>query len=71
MATYDFTCGSSRCGEAFEERLPMDERDTACVRCPKCNSAAIRREVPLKAPACVVMKKQETSDRQIPDRILP
>ncbi len=54
MALYDFICGSSKCGETFEERLPMDERDTACVRCPKCNSEAKRRVVPLKAPACVI-----------------
>ncbi len=74
MATYDFRCQSSQCpreGEPFEARLPMDERDTACVRCPNCNSESRRLVVPLKAPAVVMMKKQETSDRQIPDRLLP
>ncbi len=56
MATYDFTCGSSQCGEVFEARLPMDDRDSACVRCPTCGSESRRRVVPLKAPACVITK---------------
>ncbi len=74
MPTYDFKCLSSKCpreGEPFEARLLMAERDAACVRCPTCNSQSRRLEVPLKAPAVVMMKKQETSDRQIPERLLP
>lgn len=54
---YDFSCGSDRCsrdGELFEVRLPMDERDTACVRCPTCNSLARRQVIASKAPACVM-----------------
>lgn len=74
MPRYDFRCQSSKCpreGEPFEARLTIADRDAACIRCPTCNSEARRLEVPLKAPMCVIMKKQETSDRQIPERMLP
>ncbi len=72
--TYDFNCLSSECpreGEPFEDRLPIADRDLACVRCPDCGSESRRLVVPLKAPACVIMKKQETSNKQIPERLLP
>ena len=72
--TYDFHCLSSKCpreGEAFEENIPIADRDTACVRCPVCGSNARRQVVPSKAPMCVILKKQETSDRQIAERVLP
>ncbi len=74
MPTYDFRCQSSKCpreGEPFEDQLPIAERDSACIRCPTCGSESRRLVVPLKAPACVMMKKQETSDKYIPDRLLP
>ena len=72
--TYDFHCRSSQCpreGEAFEENVSIASRDLACVRCPDCGSEARRQVVPSKAPTCIIMKKQETSDRQIPERLLP
>ena len=74
MPTYDFRCQTSRCprqGEPFEARLPMAERDTACVRCPTCGSEARRLVVPTHAPMVVMMKRLETSDKQIPERMLP
>lgn len=74
MATYDFRCQSSQCsrdGEPFEKRLLMAERDSACVRCPTCGSEARRLEVPTKAPTCVMMKRLETSEKFIPERLLP
>lgn len=71
MANYDFQCGSSQCNSVFEVQLPMDERDSQCIRCPDCGSEAQRQVVPSKPPACIVLKKQETSDRQIPERRLP
>lgn len=54
MPIYEFQCGSSQCGEPFEARLSIADRDTACVRCPKCNSEARRRVVPSKAPTAVI-----------------
>jgi hypothetical protein len=51
--------------------LSIADRDLACVHCPDCGTEARRLVVPTKAPMCVVMKKQETSDRQIPERMLP
>ena len=74
MATYEFKCGSSRCprdGDLFDARLPMAERDTACVRCPTCNSQARRQVVPSSAPMVVMMRTGETRDKQIPERMLP
>lgn len=74
MATYEFKCGSSRCprdGERFDVRLAMAERDTACVRCPTCNSEARRQVVPSAPPMVVMMKTGETRSKQIPDRMLP
>lgn len=74
MPTYDFRCQASRCprkGEPFEKRLPMADRDAACIRCPTCGSEARRMVVPTKAPMCVMMKKLETSNTQIPERMLP
>ena len=74
MPIYDFHCQSNKCPrehEPFEARLSIVDRDLACVRCPDCGSEARRQVVPSKAPACVVMKKQETSSRQIPERLLP
>ncbi len=73
MAIYDFRCRSTLCprqGETFEARLPMAERDTACIRCPTCGSEARRLEVPTKAPACVMMRSLETGGK-VPDRLLP
>ena len=74
MPTYDFNCLNSKCpreGEAFEAYLSIADRDLGCVRCPDCGSEAQRQVVPSRAPACVILKKQELSDRQIPERILP
>ena len=74
MPIYDFNCLSSECprgGEAFEDNIPIADRDTACVRCPDCNSEARRQVVPSHAPSCVSMKRQELSERQIPGRLLP
>ncbi len=74
MPTYDFVCQSNTCDrehEPFEARLPIADRDLACVRCPNCGSESRRLVVPLKAPACVIMKGQETSNKQIPERLLP
>lgn len=74
MATYEFKCGSSLClrdGEVFDVLLPMYERDIACVRCPTCNSEAKRVVVPSSAPMVVMMKKGETRDKPIPERMLP
>ena len=74
MAKYDFHCLSSKCprkDEAFEVNLPMVDRDRVCVRCPDCGSEARRQVVPSKAPMCVIMKRQELSEKQIPTRILP
>lgn len=59
MPTYEFVCGSSRCprkGESFDVRLPIADRDAACVRCPNCNSEARRQVVPSKAPTCVITR---------------
>ena len=72
--TYDFHGRNSKCpreGEAFEANVPIADRDRACVRCPNCGSESRRQVVPSKAPTCVVMKKQETSNTQIPERLLP
>ena len=74
MATDEFKCPSSRClrdGELFDVRLPIAERDTACVRCPSCNSEARRQVVPSSAPMVVIMKTGETRDKPIPERMLP
>ncbi len=71
VANYDFRCGSSQCSAVFEVCLPMDDRDRACISCPDCGSEARRQVVPSRAPACIIMKKQETSDKQIPERLLP
>jgi len=74
MSIYEFKCSRKNCpskGERFDARLPMAERDTALVRCEKCGRKAKRIEVPTKAPMVVMMKKLETSDKQIPDRMLP
>ena len=49
----------------------MAERDSACVRCPSCNAEAKRLVVPTKAPMCVMMRRLETSEKQIPERMLP
>ena len=57
MATYDFQCRSNKCsrdGELFEVRLPMDERDSQCVRCPTCGSEARRQVVPSSPAQCVI-----------------
>ena len=73
MPTYEFVCPASQCpskGERFDVRLPMDDRDTACVRCPKCNTESRRCEVPSKAPAAIMMRALETGG-QVPDRLLP
>lgn len=74
MPTYDFRCQSSRCpreGEPFEAMLSIADRDTPCIYCPDCATIARRLVVPTKAPTCVMMKRQETSEKQIPDRLLP
>ena len=74
MAIYEFECGNKKCSskrEPFDVRLPMADRDTALVRCEKCGRRAKRIEVPTKAPMVVMMKKLETSDKKIPDRMLP
>ena len=74
MPTYEFKCTRKKCpskGERFDVRLPMAEMDTALVRCAKCGKRAKRIEVPSRAPMAVMMRKLETSDRQIPDRMLP
>ncbi len=74
MATYEFKCCSNLCpqdGELFDVRLPMAERDAACIRCPTCNSQAHRMVVPSSAPMVVMMKTGETRDKQIPERMLP
>lgn len=74
MPNYDFHCLSNTCPrehEPFEARLSIAARDLACVRCPDCGSESRRQVVPSRAPACIVMKKQETSDTQIPERLLP
>ena len=73
MPTYEFNCLSSRCRyncERFDVRLPMADRDAACVRCPNCNSPARRCEVPFKAPAVVMMRALENGGK-VPDRLLP
>jgi hypothetical protein len=74
MPIYDFVCDASHCsreGEPFESILSIADRDLVCVPCPDCGTETPRQVVPLKAPMCVMMKKQETSDRQIPERLLP
>ena len=74
MPTYEFSCRRKNCqskGARFDVRLPMADRDTALVRCEKCGRKTKRIEVPIKAPMVVMMKKLETSDKQIPDRMLP
>jgi hypothetical protein len=73
MPIYDFVCGASQCPreEPFESILSIADRDLVCIRCPTCNTPARRLVVPLKAPMCVVMKKLETSDKHIPERLLP
>ena len=70
MALYDFICDSGPCGN-FEMLLPMSKRNTARVKCPTCGRRAKRIEVPNKAPTVVMMRRLETSDKQIPDRMLP
>lgn len=73
MPTYEFVCPSSRCpskGARFDVRLPMADRDTTCVRCPRCNSESRRCEVPLAAPAVVMMRALETGGK-VADRLLP
>lgn len=73
MPTYEFTCPASQCpsgGARFDVRLPMDDRDRACVSCPVCGTEARRCVVPSKAPAAVMMKSLETGG-QVPDRLLP
>lgn len=62
MPTYEFLCGSSKCPhheERFEARLPIADRDAACVRCPKCNSEARRCAVPSTPAAVRVIKQGE------------
>ena len=74
MPTYEFSCLRKNCpskGERFDVRLPMADRDTALVRCEKCGRKTKRIEVPIKAPMVVMMRRLETSDKQIPDRMLP
>ena len=74
MPTSEFSCRRKNCqskGARFDVRLPMADRDTALVRCEKCGRKTKRIEVPTKAPMVVMMKKLETSDKQIPDRMLP
>lgn len=70
LATYDLKCQSSQCEQTFEVRLPMDDRDSACIRCPACNSEARRQVVPFKAPACIMMKPLNQGG-QTPERMLP
>ena len=77
MPTYDFFCTQSdakcpRKSDTFEASLSIADRDApARVHCPDCGAAAKRIVVPLKAPMCVIMKGQETSNKQIPERLLP
>ena len=74
MPTYEFSCLRKNCpskGARFDVRLPMADRDTALVRCEKCGRKTKRIEVPTTAPMVVMMKRLETSDKQIPDRMLP
>lgn len=71
MAIYEFRCQSSKCSnESFEVQLPMDERDTACVRCPQCNSEARRQVVPSKPPSCVITVPMEQGGHT-KERLLP
>lgn len=72
MPIYEFICGSSRCpsmGATFDVRLPIVDRDVACVRCPRCNSESRRQIFPTKPPACVITVPGDLGPEK--ERLLP
>lgn len=57
MAYYTFVCQG--CGERFEARCTIEEKDKKLVRCPKCGGNELKREyggfavsVKSAAPSC-------------------
>jgi putative FmdB family regulatory protein len=43
MPSYEFECKT--CGHEFSLRMSVDERDKKKVRCPKCDSEAVKHVI--------------------------
>lgn len=75
MPTYEWICQNDICMHSampFDRNIPMDDRDTANVRCPACGKDnAIRQVVPSKAPLCVITEPGAVYEEHVPKRVLP